>query len=55
LIEKSKHNGNIYYKSSDGEPKVHVSKNFIEGELKIIVTLQVNQKGLIEVISQRIG
>jgi hypothetical protein len=55
LIEKSKHNGGIYYKSSDGERKVAAPDKYIEGESTIIVTLQVNQKGLIEVISQRIG
>ncbi|WP_339725472.1 hypothetical protein [uncultured Paraglaciecola sp.] len=55
LIEKSKHNGNIYYKASDGERMVAVSDKGIEGELEIIFTLQVNPKGLIEVISQRIG
>jgi hypothetical protein len=55
LIEKSKHNGNIYYKSIDGERKFAAPDKYIEGESTIIVTLQVNQRGLIEFISQRIG
>ena len=55
LIEKSKHNGNVYFKAGDGELKVAGLGRDIEGESTIIVTLQVNQRGLIEFISQRIA